>query len=45
MRGCVALGARRALQRLHGYSIDGGIMMLKEDEGGNKGVLQSCIIR
>jgi len=30
-------GAQRALQRLHGYSIDGGIMMLKEDEGGNKG--------
>ncbi|CAE7682419.1 PAB2 [Symbiodinium sp. CCMP2456] len=32
-------GAQRALQRLHGYSIDGGIMMLKEDQGGNKGVL------
>ena len=38
LRG-VCPGWRRALQRLHGYSIDGGIMMLKEDEGGNKGVL------
>ncbi|CAE7929112.1 HRB1, partial [Symbiodinium sp. KB8] len=35
-------GAQRALQRLHGYSIDGGIMMLKEDEGGNKGQSQDA---
>ncbi|CAE7680300.1 HRB1 [Symbiodinium pilosum] len=30
-------GAQRALQRLHNYSIDGGVMLLKVDEGGNKG--------
>mmetsp|Transcript_56533 Transcript_56533/g.106015 ORF Transcript_56533/g.106015 Transcript_56533/m.106015 type:complete len:312 (-) Transcript_56533:123-1058(-) len=27
-------GAERALQRLHNFEIDGGVMLLKEDEGG-----------
>ncbi|CAE7364550.1 Hnrnpm [Symbiodinium natans] len=31
-------GAQRALHRLHNFSIDGGVMLLKEDEGGNKGI-------
>ena len=25
------------MHRLHNFSIDGGVMLLKEDEGGNKG--------